>query len=27
VTLTPADHDQFRRKQAYERDHLADWFG
>jgi sulfide:quinone oxidoreductase len=27
VTLTPADHEQFRRKQAYERDHLAAWFG
>lgn len=27
VTLTPADHDQFRRKQAYERDHLDAWFG
>ncbi len=27
VTLTPADHAQFRRKQAYERDHLAAWFG
>jgi sulfide:quinone oxidoreductase len=26
VTLTPADHEQFRRKQAYERDQLADWF-
>ncbi len=27
VTLTPADHAQFLRKQAYERDHLASWFG
>jgi len=27
VSLTPADHEQFRRKQAYERDHLATWFG
>ncbi len=27
VTLTPADHEQFLRKQAYERDHLAAWFG
>lgn len=27
VTLTPADHEQFLRKQAYERDHLAEWFG
>jgi sulfide:quinone oxidoreductase len=27
VALTPADHEQFRRKQAYERDHLAAWFG
>ena len=26
VSLTPADHEQFRRKQAYERDHLAVWF-
>jgi sulfide:quinone oxidoreductase len=27
VTLTPPDHDQFLRKQAYERDHLDAWFG
>jgi sulfide:quinone oxidoreductase len=27
VSLTPADHEQFRRKQAYERDHLVAWFG
>jgi sulfide:quinone oxidoreductase len=27
VELTPPDHDQFRRKQAYERDHLDAWFG
>jgi sulfide:quinone oxidoreductase len=27
VTLTPADHEQFRRKQAYERDHLDAWLG
>jgi sulfide:quinone oxidoreductase len=27
VALTPADHEQFRRKQAYERDRLAAWFG
>jgi sulfide:quinone oxidoreductase len=27
VSLTPADHEQFRRKQAYERDRLATWFG
>jgi sulfide:quinone oxidoreductase len=26
VSLTPADHEQFVRKQAYERDHLAAWF-
>ena len=26
VSLTPADHQQFLRKQAYERDHLAAWF-
>jgi sulfide:quinone oxidoreductase len=26
VALTPADHDQFLRKQAYERDHLDAWF-
>jgi sulfide:quinone oxidoreductase len=26
VRLTPADHEQFLRKQAYERDHLAAWF-
>lgn len=26
VHLTPADHDQFLRKQAYERDRLAAWF-
>jgi sulfide:quinone oxidoreductase len=26
VTLTPADHEQFLRKQADERDHLASWF-
>jgi sulfide:quinone oxidoreductase len=27
VTLTPADHEQFVRKQAYEREHLAAWLG
>jgi sulfide:quinone oxidoreductase len=27
VTLQPADTEQFRRKQAYEREHLAAWFG
>jgi sulfide:quinone oxidoreductase len=27
VHLTPADHEQFRRKQAYERDHLDAWLG
>jgi len=27
VTLTPADREQFRRKQRYERDHLDAWFG
>lgn len=27
VRLTPADHEQFLRKQAYERDLLAAWFG
>jgi sulfide:quinone oxidoreductase len=27
VSLTPADHEQFRRKQAYERDRLAAWLG
>jgi len=27
VSLSDADHDQFLRKQAYERDQLADWFG
>jgi sulfide:quinone oxidoreductase len=27
VVLTPADHEQFRRKQAYEREHLAAWLG
>ena len=26
VALTPADHEQFLRKQAYERDQLAAWF-
>jgi sulfide:quinone oxidoreductase len=27
VALAPADHEQFRRKQAYERDHLDAWLG
>lgn len=27
VTINPADHDQFLRKQAYERDHLQLWVG
>jgi sulfide:quinone oxidoreductase len=27
VDLTPADHEQFLRKQAYERDHLDAWLG
>jgi sulfide:quinone oxidoreductase len=27
VSLTPADHDQFLRKQRYEHDHLDAWFG
>jgi sulfide:quinone oxidoreductase len=27
VTLTPADHEQFLRKQAYEREHLTAWLG
>jgi sulfide:quinone oxidoreductase len=27
VTLTPADHDQFRRKQEYERSRLGEWLG
>jgi sulfide:quinone oxidoreductase len=27
VSLTPADHEQFRRKQAYEREHLDAWLG
>jgi sulfide:quinone oxidoreductase len=27
VSLTPADHEQFRRKQAYEHEHLAAWLG
>lgn len=27
VTLAPADHAQFLHKQAYEHDHLVEWFG
>jgi sulfide:quinone oxidoreductase len=27
VTLTPADHEQFRRKQEYERARLSEWLG